>query len=73
MGKATELIAKMQVLLFSAVDGKLQAQHFLPLKKSCFHMSSVQSGRKKDHTVYGYCECLDGNAVNWSLTQNRDG
>lgn len=29
--------------------------------------------KKKDHTVYDYCERLDGNAVNWSLTQNRDG
>lgn len=29
--------------------------------------------KKKDHTVYDYCERLDGNAMNWSLTQNRDG
>lgn len=27
MGKATKLIAEMQILLFSAADGKLQAQH----------------------------------------------
>lgn len=36
-------------------------------------VSVVWLKKKKDHTVYDYCERLDANAVNWSLTQNRDG
>lgn len=44
-------------------------------KKNLFSyvVSTVWLKKKKDHTVYDYCERLDGNAVNWSLTQNRDG
>lgn len=74
MGKATKLIAEMQILLFSAADGKLQAQHSSCHWKKLFsYVVCAVWLKKKDHTVYGYCERLDGNTVNWSLTQNRDG
>lgn len=42
-------------------------------KKLFLYVVSAVWLKKKDHTVFDYCERLDGNAVNWRLTQNRDG